>query len=122
MRELPNDEARMTNDESISNDEYRMTKQSVPNRIRHLTAQVLLFGSVLLATGCAKTRSTLTSPVVQPNPPPQMAADVTVRVQTLGRLADSFARLSNQLPGGSVEEHRRLLSQAFAQLEEILPM
>jgi hypothetical protein len=73
--------------------------------------------------GCAKQHPTLPPPsAAQPNPPPRVASDVATRVQTLDRLADSFARLSNQLPGGSVDEHRALMSQAFGQLEEILPM
>ena len=91
--------------------------------IRHF-GQMLWAGVVLtvVVEGCAKTHPTPPSPVAQQNAPPQVASDVTLRMQTLGRLADSFARLSNQLPGESVADHRKLMSQAFAQLEEILPM
>ena len=45
-----------------------------------------------------------------------------MRVQTLARLADAYARTSNQLPGADAAEHRRLMSEAFARLEEILPI
>src|SRR5258708_35684397 len=69
-----------------------------------------------------KTQTRLRPPRAPPNPPPQVASDVGVRVQTLGRLADSLARLSNQLPGPNTAAHRKLMSQAFAQLQEILPM
>jgi len=42
-------------------------------------------------------------------------------VQTLGRLADTLARTSNQLPGQDSADHRRLMAYVFGQLEEILP-
>ncbi|HEY2585022.1 MAG TPA: hypothetical protein VGI81_04565 [Tepidisphaeraceae bacterium] len=73
--------------------------------------------------GCApKTQTTIAPPPPRPNPPPQVAADPTVRVQTLDRLADEYARTSNDLPGDNAAEHRKLMSQVFAQLEEILPI
>jgi hypothetical protein len=98
-----------------------------PSRIMALRACLCFLASVfcLLSTapGCAKQHPTLPPPpAAQPNPAPRVASDAATRVQTLDRLADSFARLSNQLPGGSEDEHRALMSQAFAQLQEILPM
>jgi hypothetical protein len=91
------------------------------DRIRGIS--LCLLASVLSLSGCVKQHPTLPPPpATRPNPTPQVASDVGVRVQSLSRLADSFARLSNQLPGGTVNEHRALMSQAFAQLQEILPM
>jgi len=75
-----------------------------------------------LPAGCVKDHTTLAPPPAQPNPPPQVASDAGVRVQTLGRLADTYARLSNQLPGPNTAAHRKLMSDAFARLQEILPM
>lgn len=73
--------------------------------------------------GCAKTQTTIAPPpTARPNPAPQVAGDPAVRVQTLGRLADTYARTSNELPGESAAQHRQLMSQVFAQLEEILPI
>ena len=96
---------------------------SVVSSVSCLLSSVFVALALLSPSGCAKQHPTLPPPpAAQPNPPPRMAADVGTRVQTLDRLADSFARLSNQLPGGSVDEHRALMSQVFAQLQEILPM
>ena len=78
--------------------------------------------AVLTSGGCVKTQATIPPPPVHPNPPPRVASDPAVRVQTLDRLADTFARTSNQLPGGDSAEHRRLMSEVFAQLQEILPI
>jgi len=75
--------------------------------------------SIVAAGGCAGQRPG-TPP--QPTPPPRVASDPVVRVQTLSRLADSFARISNELPGSDAREHRRLMAELFAQLEEILPI
>lgn len=73
--------------------------------------------------GCVKTHSTLpATPPAQPNPQPAMASDASVRVATLSRLADTYARTSNELPGATPAEHRKLMAQVFAQLEEILPI
>jgi hypothetical protein len=74
------------------------------------------------AAGCVKTQSTIAPPPAQPNPAPRVAADASVRVQTLGRLADNYAQTSNQLPGNSSAQHRQLMSSVFAQLAEILPI
>lgn len=78
--------------------------------------------ALLSAAGCVKNQTTLAPPPAQPNPPPQVASDAGVRVQTLGRLADTYARLSNQLPGPNTAAHRKLMSEVFARLQEILPM
>lgn len=67
--------------------------------------------------GCAR------QPPPAPPPPTQSvraAGDPVVRVQTLGRMSDTFARTVNQLPGTDSREHRRLMANVFAQLEEIL--
>jgi hypothetical protein len=72
--------------------------------------------------GCAKTHATLPSSLAHPTPGPQVAADPSIRVQTLGRLADTYARTSNELPGGNSTEHRKLMAEVFSQLEEILPI
>src|SRR5258708_27414302 len=72
--------------------------------------------------GCMKTRATLPPPPARPNPSAQVAADPAVRVQALGRLSDTYARTSNALPGGNSAEHRKLMAEVFAQLEEILPI
>jgi hypothetical protein len=82
----------------------------------------LLLGLAVSLAGCAKTQPTIAPPPVRPNPPPQVASDPIIRMQTLGRLADTYARTSNQLPGNSTAQHRQLMSQIFAQLEEILPI
>jgi hypothetical protein len=86
-----------------------------------LTAVVLAISIALV--GCApKTQTTIAPPPARPNPPPQVAADPTARVQTLARLADAYAQTSNDLPGENASEHRKLMAQVFAQLEEILPV
>lgn len=72
--------------------------------------------------GCTKTQTTIAPPPPRPNPAPQVASDPVIRMQTLGRLADTYARTSNQLPGNSTAQHRQLMAQIFAQLEEILPI
>lgn len=84
--------------------------------------QALLIGLALSLGGCAKTQTTIAPPPPRPNPPPQMASDPVLRMQTLGRLADTYARTSNQLPGESTTQHRQLMAQVFAQLQEILPL
>jgi hypothetical protein len=43
-------------------------------------------------------------------------------VQTLSRLADTYGRTSNELPGDNPAEHRRIMAEIFAQLQEILPI
>lgn len=91
------------------------------NDIRVNVAGVLAL-AVVLSGGCVKTQTTIAPPPPRPNPPPQVASDPTVRVQTLDRLADSYARTGNQLPGDSPATHRRLMSEVFAQLQEILPI
>jgi hypothetical protein len=75
----------------------------------------------VLVGGCVKQQATLPPPA-RPNPPPQVAADPMVRVQTLSRLAEGYSQTSNELPGNSPLEHRRLMANVFAQLEEILPI
>jgi hypothetical protein len=76
-----------------------------------------------VGVGCApKTQATIAPPPPRPNPPPQVATDPAARVQTLDRLADQYARTSNDLPGDNAGEHRKLMSQVFSQLEEILPI
>ena len=82
----------------------------------------LLALATLIGAGCVKTQTTIAPPPPQPNPPPQVAADPTVRVQTLGRLADNYARTSNELPGYGPAEHRKLMASIFSQLSEILPI
>lgn len=82
----------------------------------------LLLGLAASLIGCAKTQTTIAPPPPRPNPPPQVASDPVVRMQTLARLADTYARTSNQLPGESTTQHRQLMAQIFAQLEEILPI
>lgn len=82
----------------------------------------LLLGLAVGVIGCAKQQTTIAPPPPRPNPPPQVAADPIARMQTLGRLADTYARTSNQLPGESTAQHKQLMSQIFAQLEEILPI
>jgi hypothetical protein len=86
------------------------------------SAAMFALAAVMTCGGCAKTRSTIAPPSAQPNPPPIVAADPTVRVQTLGRLADGFARTSNALPGDNASQHRQLMASVFVQLEEILPI
>lgn len=79
----------------------------------------LLLLSLPLFGGCAKNPVTA-RPTTTPNPSPQAAADPMVRVQTLERLSDEFARTSNALPGSDLRAHRKLMAQALAQLEQIL--
>ncbi|HSU69273.1 MAG TPA: hypothetical protein VLJ39_20475 [Tepidisphaeraceae bacterium] len=93
------------------------------NDIRvNLAALIALAGLLLSGGGCVKTRSTIAPPPPTPNPPPRIASDPAVRVQTLDRLADNFSRTSNQLPGDDATQHRRLMADVFGQLEEILPI
>jgi hypothetical protein len=85
------------------------------------TRRVMLVALALMTVGgCVKTHSNMPDKPPSPNPPPRVAADPAVRVQTLSQLSDAYARLSNQLPGPNERDHRRLMSQAFAQLEQIL--
>lgn len=85
-----------------------------------LTAALACIG---VESGCApKAQPTIAPPPARPNPPPQVAADPTARVQALDRLAEQYAQTSNDLPGDSAAQHRKLMSQVFAQLEEILPI
>ena len=78
--------------------------------------------AAMAGVGCVKERSTLPPPPAAPNPPPRVAADPVVRVQTLGRLTDQYARTAHQLPGDSPQQHRKLMAEAFAQIEQILPI
>ncbi len=93
----------------------------IPIRPMMLRALSVIICSACIA-GCVKHQTTLGPPPAQLNPQPKIASDVGVRVQTLGGLADTYARLSNQLPGPSVAAHRKLMSEVFARLEAILPM
>jgi len=86
------------------------------------SAAMFALTAMLTCGGCVKTQSTIAPPPAQPNPPPMVAADPTVRVQTLGRLADAYGRTSNALPGDNASQHRQLMASVFAQLEEILPI
>ena len=86
------------------------------------SAALFALAAVMTSGGCVKTQSTIAPPSAQPNPPPMVAADPTIRVQTLARLADAFARTSNELPGNNATQHRQLMASIFAQLEEILPI
>jgi hypothetical protein len=70
--------------------------------------------------GCVKHQTTMAPP--PPNPKPKVAVDVGVRVQTLGQLADAYAKVSSQLPGPNPPAHRKLMAEVFARLETILPM
>lgn len=76
--------------------------------------------AALTVGGCVKTHPNIPDKPPAPNPPPRVAADPGVRVQTLAQLSDAYARLSNQLPGATERDHRRLMGQAFAQIEQIL--
>src|SRR5579871_1041315 len=72
------------------------------------------------AVGCVKQRTTL-GPPPAPNPPPKIARDVNVRVQTLERLAASYSELAAKLPGPDPSGHRKLMAEVFARLNKILP-
>lgn len=71
--------------------------------------------------GCAKQETTLTRPPLV-NPPPAVELDVGKRVADLKRQSDQFTALAGRLPGGTGDENRRLLQQAFAQLAQLLPV
>ena len=81
---------------------------------------VVVWSAVLLVGGCVKNRATMQPPPPAPNPPPRVATDPAVRVQTLAQFADAYARQSNKLPGSSERDHRRLVAEALGQLEQIL--
>ena len=88
-------------------------------------AAFVLIGTALAlgsGAGCARTPSPVHPLPTSPSTPPQIASDPLVRVQTLARLADAYARTSNQLPGEDAREHRRLMASILAQLQEILPV
>ena len=83
----------------------------------------LLLIAPLALPGCMKQGTTMPlPPVLQQNPPPKVMSDATLRIRTLARLSDTYTRLCNQLPGRSVSEHRQLMADGFADLNEILPM
>jgi len=86
-------------------------------RVRRI---LLVWPAALLMGGCVKNHSTMPPPPAPPKPSPRVATDPAVRVQMLAQLADAYARQSNQLPGPSARDHRRLMAEAFAQLEQIL--
>src|SRR6185369_1368045 len=69
-----------------------------------------------------KRQTTLTPPPPPPNPQPQVVSDVNVRVKTVGKLAEDYARLCKQLPGPDPASHRKLMTDVFARLEVLLPM
>lgn len=79
--------------------------------------------ALLALAGCIKHATTMPPlQAVQPNPPPMVVSDATLRIRTLARLSDSYIRLCNQLPGRTVAEHRELMADGFSQLNEILPL
>ena len=83
----------------------------------------LILWTMIVGSGCVKHATTMPlPPVVQQNPPPKVVSDATLRIRTLARLSDIYTRLCNQLPGRTVGEHRQLMAEAFAQLNEILPL
>src|SRR5215469_15194476 len=77
---------------------------------------------VMIVSGCVKQHTTLPPVPPPPNPQPAVSSDVSTRVATLERLSDAYSRTSNELPGRDLGEHRKLMAQVFAQLEEILPL
>lgn len=87
--------------------------------IRLPVAALIVLG---LTGGCVKQHTTLRPIPAPPNPQPMVGADVPTRVATLERLSDTYSRTSNELPGRDLAEHRKLMAQVFAQLEEILPL
>jgi len=76
---------------------------------------------VCCVAGCVKQKTTL-GPPPPPNPQPKIVSDVNVRVKTVERLAKGYAELAKKLPGPSPAEHRKLMAEVFARLEEIVPM
>src|SRR6478672_4095366 len=92
------------------------TQRSAP------ASAIILIVALSCLGGCVKQKTTLNPPPTPPNPQPKMASDMNVRIQTLERLSDNYARLSKQLPGPNPSTHRKLMAEVFAKLEELLPM
>ena len=91
-----------------------------PRGTRAVTCAVSI-ALALAAAGCPKQRSTMRGPPeVNPLPPVQRSAEV--RVDELGERARQFAQTAQRLPGRSLDEHRALVQQAFADLAQTLPI
>jgi hypothetical protein len=56
------------------------------------------------------------------NPKAQLATDVRERVNELQARANDYTAIAKRMPGGDEQENRRLVSEEFALLSQIIPM
>jgi hypothetical protein len=85
------------------------------------TLKALLVGG-LLVVGCApKQESSLQPPPAEPNPQPEITADVRNRVAELVRWSDEYAAGALRLPGRNEQEDRQQVAGQFELLSQILP-
>jgi hypothetical protein len=77
--------------------------------------------AVALCSGCAKRQGSMGKPP-EVNPPPKVQASAGARSDELGELSRRFGDTAQSLPGGTPQEHRRLMQQVFAELAQLLPV
>ena len=77
--------------------------------------------TAVVSVGCAKKPPPVSSSHTNSDREQSASSEAAVRVQTLARLADQYARQARELPGGEYD-YRRLMSGVFARLSEILPV
>src|SRR5688572_5489860 len=81
-----------------------------------------LLASLVIA-GCAKNQSAMEPPPpADENPKAQLASDVRERVRELDVRAAEYGNNAKQMPAGTEDENRKLVSQQFALLSQIIPM
>lgn len=76
---------------------------------------------VALCAGCAKRQSSM-GKAPEVNPPPKVETSAAARSDELGELSRRFGETAQTLPGGTAQEHRRLMRQVFAELAQALPV
>ena len=88
-------------------------------------ASLVLLGAVVWVGGCgSKTQTSMGEPPPPPDPNPQaqLAGDVRERVKELQARAAQYANNAKQMPADNEQENRRLVSEQFALLSQMIPM
>ena len=89
--------------------------------IRTLVSSTLLVA--LTIAGCAKNQTSMEPPPPpEENPKAQLASDVRERVKELSDRATEYANNAKQMPSNNEQENRRLVSEEFALLSQMIPM
>jgi hypothetical protein len=98
----------------------RIVSRGLPPALAMALALVMAL-ALSVTSGCAKRQSSMGKPP-EINPPPKVEASAGKRSDELGELSRRFGETAQKLPGGTPQEHRRLMQQVFAELTQVLPV